>query len=106
MQKTKVASAVESTLDNLAIVNAIGANLGLIDKKQGEIDKLKEDINQKIVVLFNRKVVVGRYSKDGATKGCAYACAFVDISQTVITLANSEDLPAHGEAMTARLEDL
>ena len=32
--------------------------------------------------------------------------AFVDISQTVITLANSEDLPAHGEAMTARLEDL
>jgi histidinol dehydrogenase len=24
----------------------------------------------------------------------------------VITLANSEDLPAHGEAMTARLEDL
>ena len=32
--------------------------------------------------------------------------AFVDISQTVITLADSEDLPAHGEAMTARLEDL
>lgn len=32
--------------------------------------------------------------------------AFVDISETVITLANSEDLPAHGEAMTARLEDL
>ena len=32
--------------------------------------------------------------------------AFTDISQTVVTLANSEDLPAHGEAMTARLEDL
>ncbi len=32
--------------------------------------------------------------------------AFVDIAQTVITLANSEDLPAHGEAMTARLENL
>lgn len=32
--------------------------------------------------------------------------AFVDIAQTVITLAKSEDLPAHGEAMTARLEDL
>ena len=32
--------------------------------------------------------------------------AFVDIAETVITLANSEDLPAHGEAMTARLEDL
>jgi len=36
------------------------------------------------------------YSKD----------AFVDIAETVITLANSEDLPAHGEAMTARLENL
>jgi histidinol dehydrogenase len=32
--------------------------------------------------------------------------AFIDVSQTVITLANSEDLPAHGEAMTARLEEL
>lgn len=32
--------------------------------------------------------------------------AFVEIAETVITLANSEDLPAHGEAMTARLEDL
>ena len=32
--------------------------------------------------------------------------AFVDIAPTVITLANSEDLPAHGEAMTARLDNL
>ena len=32
--------------------------------------------------------------------------AFVDIADTVITLANSEDLPAHGEAMSARLENL
>ena len=30
--------------------------------------------------------------------------AFTDILPTVITLANSEDLPAHGEAMNARLE--
>jgi histidinol dehydrogenase len=30
--------------------------------------------------------------------------AFTDIADTVITLANSEDLPAHGEAMTARFE--
>jgi histidinol dehydrogenase len=30
--------------------------------------------------------------------------AFSDIAPTVITLANSEDLPAHGEAMSARLE--
>ena len=32
--------------------------------------------------------------------------AFIDIMPTVITLANSEDLPAHGAAMTARLENL
>lgn len=32
--------------------------------------------------------------------------AFIDILPTVITLANSEDLPAHGEAMSARLENL
>ena len=30
--------------------------------------------------------------------------AFTDIAHTVITLANSEDLPAHGEAMSARFE--
>lgn len=30
--------------------------------------------------------------------------AFLDITPTVITLANSEDLPAHGEAMSVRLE--
>ena len=32
--------------------------------------------------------------------------AFTEILQTVVTLANAEDLPAHGEAMTARLENL
>ncbi len=31
--------------------------------------------------------------------------AFRDIAPTVITLANSEDLPAHGEAMSVRLDD-
>jgi len=31
--------------------------------------------------------------------------AFRDITSTVITLANSEDLPAHGEAMSVRLEE-
>jgi histidinol dehydrogenase len=31
--------------------------------------------------------------------------AFRDIAPTVITLANAEDLPSHGQAMTARLED-
>ena len=32
--------------------------------------------------------------------------AFVNLIPTVITLANSEDLPAHGEAMSARLENI
>ena len=31
--------------------------------------------------------------------------AFTDLVPTVVTLANSEDLPAHGQAMTIRLED-
>lgn len=31
--------------------------------------------------------------------------AFTEISSTVITLANSEDLPAHGEAISARFEN-
>jgi histidinol dehydrogenase len=30
--------------------------------------------------------------------------AFTEIAANVITLANSEDLPAHGEAMSARFE--
>lgn len=30
--------------------------------------------------------------------------SFTEIAETVITLANSEDLPAHGEAISARLE--
>jgi histidinol dehydrogenase len=32
--------------------------------------------------------------------------AFTDIASTVITLANAEDLPAHGEAISARFETL
>ena len=32
--------------------------------------------------------------------------AFTDLVPTVVTLANSEDLPAHGAAMTVRLENL
>ena len=31
--------------------------------------------------------------------------AFTDIAATVITLANAEDLPAHGEAISARFEE-
>ena len=31
--------------------------------------------------------------------------SFTEIAHTVITLANAEDLPAHGEAMSARFEE-
>ena len=33
------------------------------------------------------------------------SAAFKEIAQSVITLAEAEDLPAHGEAMSARFED-
>jgi hypothetical protein len=54
MKKSQVSLAIVPTdsttglaLDNLSIVNSIGADLGLIDAKQGEINALKENINQK-----------------------------------------------------------
>ena len=46
------------------------------------------------VQTFLRGIHYIEYSKD----------AFTELVPTVITLANSEDLPAHGEAMSARLE--
>ena len=47
------------------------------------------------VQTFLRGIHYIEYSKD----------AFTELVPTVITLANSEDLPAHGEAMSARLEN-
>jgi histidinol dehydrogenase len=32
--------------------------------------------------------------------------AFLDLVPTVLTLSSAEDLPAHGQAMSARLENL
>lgn len=46
------------------------------------------------VQTFLRGVHLIEYDRD----------AFIDIAPTVITLAVAEDLPAHGEAMSARLE--
>ncbi|MEN9698288.1 MAG: hypothetical protein RL448_243 [Actinomycetota bacterium] len=48
------------------------------------------------VQTFLKGVQFIEYSKESFTK----------ILPTVVTLANAEDLPAHGEAMTARLENL
>ena len=47
------------------------------------------------VQTFLRGIHYIEYSKD----------AFTELVPTVITLANSEDLPAHGEAMSVRLEN-
>ena len=47
------------------------------------------------VQTFLRGIHYIEYSKD----------AFTELVPTVITLANSEDLPAHGEAVSARLEN-
>ena len=47
------------------------------------------------VQTFLRGIHYIEYSKE----------AFTELVPTVITLANSEDLPAHGEAMSARLEN-
>jgi histidinol dehydrogenase len=47
------------------------------------------------VQTFLRGIHYIEYTKD----------AFTELVPTVITLANSEDLPAHGEAMSARLEN-
>jgi histidinol dehydrogenase len=46
------------------------------------------------VQTFLKGVSFIRYNKE----------AFLDIADAVITLANAEDLPAHGEAMSARFE--
>lgn len=48
------------------------------------------------VQTFLRGIHYIEYSKE----------AFINLVPTVITLANSEDLPAHGEAMSVRLENL
>ena len=121
---------VDSIAQGLDVVNAYAAEHLEIQTKNAAQDALK--IRNAGAVFIGRfsPVSLGDYSAGSnhvlPTGGCACHSsglsvqtflrglhyieyskeAFVDISQTVITLANSEDLPAHGEAMTARLEDL
>jgi hypothetical protein len=75
-QKTVVAAAVESTLDNVSIAIAIGKKLGELNSLQNKAELFKGDINNFIATLHSRKAVVGRYKKDGT--GCAIATAFID----------------------------
>ena len=121
---------VDSIAQGLDVVNAYAAEHLEIQTQNAAQDALK--IRNAGAVFIGRfsPVSLGDYSAGSnhvlPTGGCACHSsglsvqtflrglhyieyseeAFVDIAETVITLANSEDLPAHGEAMTARLEDL
>ncbi|MSO28152.1 MAG: histidinol dehydrogenase [Candidatus Planktophila sp.] len=121
---------VDSIAQGLDVVNAYAAEHLEIQTKNSALDALQ--IRNAGAVFIGRfsPVSLGDYSAGSnhvlPTGGCAchssglsvqtflrglhyieYSqSAFVDIAATVITLANSEDLPAHGEAITARLENL
>jgi len=121
---------VDSIEQGLDVVNAYAAEHLEIQTKNAATDALK--IRNAGAVFIGRfsPVSLGDYSAGSnhvlPTGGCACHSsglsvqtflrglhyieysknAFIDIAETVITLAKSEDLPAHGEAMSARLENL
>jgi histidinol dehydrogenase len=121
---------VDSIEQGLDVVNAYAAEHLEIQTSQSAIDAKK--IRNAGAVFIGRfsPVSLGDYSAGSnhvlPTGGCAChssglsvqtflrglhfieydRAAFTEILETVVTLANSEDLPAHGEAMTARLENL
>lgn len=119
---------VDSIEQGIDVVNAYAAEHLEIQTAHAEQDALK--IRNAGAVFIGRfsPVSLGDYSAGSnhvlPTGGCAchssglsvqtflrglhfieYSeAAFLDITPTVITLANAEDLPAHGEAMSVRLE--
>ncbi len=121
---------VDDMLQGIDVVNAYAAEHLEIQTKNSHHDAAK--IRNAGAVFIGRfsPVSLGDYSAGSnhvlPTGGCAchssglsvqtflrglhfieYSqSAFSDLVPTVVTLANSEDLPAHGEAMTARLENL
>jgi histidinol dehydrogenase len=121
---------VDSIAQGLDVVNAYAAEHLEIQTANAAEDSLK--IRNAGAVFIGRfsPVSLGDYSAGSnhvlPTGGCACHSsglsvqtflrglhfieyskqAFVDLVPTVITLANSEDLPAHGEAMSVRLENL
>ena len=120
---------VDSTDQAIDVANAYAAEHLEIQTKDSDKDALK--IRNAGAVFIGRfsPVSLGDYSAGSnhvlPTGGCAChssglsvqtflrglhfiqynEVAFTQILPTVITLANSEDLPAHGEAMSARLEN-
>jgi histidinol dehydrogenase len=121
---------VDSVEQGLDVVNAYAAEHLEIQTRHAAIDS--EKVRNAGAVFIGRfsPVSLGDYSAGSnhvlPTGGCACHSsglsvqtflrglhfieydkkAFTEILDTVVTLANAEDLPAHGEAMTARLENL
>ena len=121
---------VDSIDQGIDVVNAYAAEHLEIQTRNARIDS--EKIRNAGAVFIGRfsPVSLGDYSAGSnhvlPTGGCACHSsglsvasflrglhfieygqkAFTDLIPTVVTLANSEDLPAHGQAMTARLENL
>ncbi len=121
---------VDSIAQGLDVVNAYAAEHLEIQTKNAAADA--QQIRNAGAVFIGRfaPVSLGDYSAGSnhvlPTGGCAChssglsvqtflrglhfisydQAAFTEIAPTVVTLANSEDLPAHGEAMTARFEQL
>jgi histidinol dehydrogenase len=121
---------VDSIAQGLDVVNAYAAEHLEIQTAQAQ--KVASQIRNAGAVFIGRfaPVSLGDYSAGSnhvlPTGGCACHSsglsvqsflrgvhyieyseqAFTDIAPTVITLANSEDLPAHGEAISARFESL
>jgi hypothetical protein len=63
-------------LSYTAMAASAASDLIEAKKHDDKASALRENVNKVIVVLNKDKVVVGRYSKDGA--GCAMATSFVD----------------------------
>jgi histidinol dehydrogenase len=121
---------VDSIEQGLAVVNAYAAEHLEIQTRNSRGDAAKVRNAGAVFIGRFSPVSLGDYSAGSnhvlPTGGCACHSsglsvqtflrglhfieygqkAFTDIVNTVVTLANAEDLPAHGEAMTARLENL
>ena len=126
--KQSAAVLVSSIAQGLDVVNAYAAEHLEIQTRNSRKDS--QSIRNAGAVFIGRfaPVSLGDYSAGSnhvlPTGGCACHSSglsvqtflrglhfieydegsFKEIAQTVITLANAEDLPAHGEAMTARFE--
>lgn len=120
---------VDDIAQGIDVVNAYAAEHLEIQTKDAQVDSAKIRNAGAVFIGNFTPVSLGDYSAGSnhvlPTGGCAChssglsvatflrglhfieynESAFRDIAPTVITLAQAEDLPAHGQAMSARLED-